>query len=71
MTLHEAAHHVGLARRTKRGADLLRLLHRDQAVDDIGALHEQAMHLLVDIIDFAAQVLKRNGSGRRLGHREA
>ena len=48
MALDQAAHHVGLARRAERRADLLGLLHLDQPVDDVAALHQQAMHLLVD-----------------------
>ena len=56
MALHQPAHHVGLARRTKRGADLLGLLHRDQPVDDVAARHQQAVHLFVDTIDLFAQL---------------
>jgi len=59
MALNQTAHHLGLARRTKRRADFLRLLHRDQPVDDVAALHQEAMHLLIDVIDFTAQVGKR------------
>ena len=48
MTLDQAPHHVGLARRAERGADLLGLLDLDQAVDDVAARHQQAVDLLVD-----------------------
>ena len=68
MALHQAAHHVGLARRAERRADLLGLLHLDQPVDDIAALHQQAVHLLVDGVDLLAQHLERGRSGGRLGH---
>ena len=68
MTLHQPAHHVGLARGTKRRADLLGLLHRDQAIDDVAARHQQAVHLLVDGVDLFAQHLKRGRSGGYFGH---
>ena len=42
MALHQPAHHVGLARRAERRADFLGLLHRDQAIDDVAARHQQA-----------------------------
>ncbi len=57
MALHEAAHHVASRAGPEGGADFLRLLYRDQAVDDVAALHQQAMHLLIDGIDFAAKIL--------------
>ena len=62
----QAAHHVGLARRAERGADFLGLLHRDQAVDDVAALHQQAVHLLVDAVDLVAQILQRGRRRRSL-----
>ena len=68
MTLDDLAHHGGLARRAECGADLLGLLDLDQAVDDVAALHEEAMHALVDRIDLLAQFLKRWWRGRTLGH---
>ena len=68
MALHQAAHHVGLARRTEGRADLLGLLHLDQPVDDVAALHQQAVHLRIDRIDLLAQVGERWRRGRRLGH---
>ncbi len=52
MALHQPAHHVGLARRAECRADFLGLLHRDQPVDDIAALHQQVVNLLVDAVDF-------------------
>ena len=58
MTLDQPAHHVGLARRAERGADLLGLLDLDQAVDDVAARHQQAVNLLVDGIDLFAQLLQ-------------
>ena len=48
MALHQPPHHVGLARRAERRADFLGLLDLDQAVDDVAARHQQAVHLLVD-----------------------
>ncbi len=68
MALHEVTHHGGLARRAERRADLLGLLHLDQAVDDVAALHQQAMHALVDRVDLLAQFLERWWRGRTLGH---
>ena len=58
MTLHQAPHHVGLTGRTEGGDPLLGLLHLDQPPDDIAALHQQAVHLGIDRIDFP-------GAGRR------
>ncbi len=58
MTLRETAHHVGFACGPEGRADFLRLLHRDETVDDVAALHQQLVHLLIDGIDFAAQVLQ-------------
>ena len=66
MALHQPPHHVGLARRTERGADLLGLLHLDQPVDDVAARHQQAVHLLVDRIDLLAQLRERGRGGGRL-----
>ena len=39
------------------------LLDRDQPVDDLAALHQKAVHRLVDAVDFLAQLAK---VGRRL-----
>ena len=64
MALDQPAHHVGLARRPERGAGFLRLLDRDQAVDDLAALHQQAVHGLVDAVDLVAQIGER---GRVVG----
>ncbi len=64
MTLRQPAHHVGLARRPECGADFLGLLDRDQAIDDVAALHQQVVNLLVDGVDFFAQLLQ---GGRRRG----
>ena len=68
MALDQAAHHVGLARGPECGADLLRLLHLDQAIDDVATLHQQAMHAFIDRVDFLAQLGKRRRGGRRLRH---
>ena len=46
MALDQPAHHVGLARRAGRPSrSPAVLLDRDQAVDDLAALHQQAVHL--------------------------
>ena len=50
---------VGLARRAEGGAGFLRALDRDQAVDDLAALHQQRVHRLVDAVDLGAQIGKR------------
>ena len=56
------------ASRAGRNAEpaLLRLLHRDQAVDDLAALHQEAVHRLVDAVDLAPQIGERRcvGTGR-------
>ena len=67
MALDQAPHHVGLARRAECRADLLGLLHLDQAVDDVAALHQQAMHAFIDRVDLLAQLGERRRGGR-LGH---
>ena len=67
MALDQAAHHLGLARRTEGGAGFLRLLHRDQAVDDVAALHQEAVHGLVDAVDLAPQIGERGGFGTGWG----
>jgi len=59
MTLHEAAHHVGLARRTERRAGFLGLLHCDQSLDDRAAIDQKRVHGLVDAVDLASQLGKR------------
>jgi hypothetical protein len=64
MALDQPRHHVGLARRAERRAGLGGLSCGDQRVDDVAALHQQAMHRFVDAVDLAAQVGK---GGRRLG----
>ena len=60
VALHQPAHHVGLARRAKRRAGFLGLLHRDQAVDDLAALDQERVHRLVDAVDVAAQIGERH-----------
>ena len=64
MTLNQPPHHVGLAGGPERRADFLGLLHLDQPVDDVAALHQQGVDLLVDGIDLAPQLLQRR-RGRR------
>ena len=68
MTLHQPPHHVGLARRAERRADLLGLLHLDQPIDDVAARHQQAVDLRIDGVDLLAQFLQRGRSGGRLRH---
>ncbi len=62
MALNEPTHHVGLARRAERRAGLGGFLRRDQPVDDVAPLHQEAMHAFIDAVDLAAQVGK---GGRR------
>jgi hypothetical protein len=68
MTLDQPPHHVGLARRTKSRADLLGLLHLDQAIDDVAARHQQPVNLLVDRVDLFAQQRQRGRGGGWFGH---
>ena len=63
MAQRQALHHVGLATRAEGRPRNLRLLDRDQRLDDGGALHQEAVHGSVDAIDLAAQI----GKGRRSG----
>ena len=49
--------------------DSWRLLDRDQAVDDLAALHQEAVHRLVDAVDLVAQIGERGRVGSGLfGH---
>ena len=59
VAIDQAAHHVGLARGAEGGAGFLRLLDRDQPVDDLAALHQEAVHGLVDAVDVAPQIGER------------
>ena len=68
MTLHQPAHHVRLASGAECRADFLGLLHRNQPVDDVAPLHQEAVDLLVDRVDLLTQFLQRWRSGGRLGH---
>ncbi len=68
MAFHQPPHHVGLARRAEGRTDLLGLLHLDQAIDDVAALHQKAVDLRVDRVDLFAQHLERGRGGGRLGH---
>src|SRR5215203_844365 len=45
------------------GAGFLCSLDGDQAVDDVSALHQEAMHGLIDAVDFAPQITERGGRG--------
>src|SRR6185312_14279111 len=58
----------GLARGPERGADFLGLLHRDQAIDDIAALHQQVVDLLIDTVDLLAQLLQGGWCGGGFSH---
>jgi hypothetical protein len=50
----------------------LGLLHRDQPLDDRAALDQQRVHGLIDAIDFAPQIGKREVLlARRLRHGQA
>ena len=71
MTLDQAAHHVGLARRAERRPHFLGLFDPDQAIDDVAARHQQAVHLLVDRIDLLAQLVQRGRGGGRFRHLES
>ena len=53
MAPNEPAHHVGLTRGAEGGTGFLRLLDRDQMVDDLAALDQELVHRLVDAIDLA------------------
>ena len=55
MPLDQPAHHLGFARGTEGRAGILALLDRDQPVDDVAALHQQAVHRLVDPVDLLAE----------------
>ena len=39
--------------------DFLRVLHRDERVDDLAALEQELVHRLVDAIDLAPQIGER------------
>ncbi len=64
MALGERPHHRRLAPGPEGGAGFRRLLDRDQAVDDLAALHQQAMHRLVDAVDLLPQLGERGSGGR-------
>ena len=59
MALHQAAHHVGLARRPERRAGFFGLFDRDQTLDDLAALDQERVHVFIDAIDLAAQIGER------------
>ena len=56
MALDQATHHISLARRSKCRADLLGLLHLDQSINDVAALHQQAVHAFIDRVDLRAAI---------------
>ena len=59
VALDQPPHHVGLAGRAERGSGFLGLFHRDQPVDDLAALDQQAVHFPIDAIDLDPQFGKR------------
>ena len=63
VAIDEAPHHLGFPCGSKRRTGLLRLLNFDEPVDDLAALHQEAMHLLIDAVDLAAQFGKRGRFG--------
>jgi hypothetical protein len=67
--LHQPPHHVGLACGPKRRAGFLRTLAGDQAIDDLAALHQEAMHGFIDAVDLLAEFAERGSVGGRLCHR--
>ena len=68
MALHQPAHHVGLARRTERRADLLGLLDRiSRSMMSPRAISRRWTCSSIRV-DLFAQHLKRGRSGGRFGH---
>src|SRR6202158_4308616 len=68
MALHQAAHHRRLARGPEGRARFLRALDRNQGLDDLAALDQQAVYRLVDAIDLLAQFRERRlAASPRLG----
>ena len=63
MALGERPHHRGLAARSEGGAGFAGFLDGDQPVDDLAALHQQAVHRLVDAIDLLPQLGESRGGG--------
>ena len=63
MALDQPPHHLRLPRRAERGARFLRLLGSNEMIDDLAALHEKAVHRLVNAVDFSPQL----GERRRFG----
>src|SRR4051812_42367603 len=59
VALHQTAHHVGFARRTKGRPALLRLLHGNEAVNNLSALHQQFVHRTVNTVDVTPQIGER------------
>ena len=61
MTLHQPAHHVGLACWPECRADFLRLLHRDQTIDDVATLHQGVGRALIAAV---AERARAGGASR-------
>ena len=68
MAVRERAHHRSLAARAEGGAGFGGALGGDERADDGAALHQEAVHGLVDPVDVAAQILE-GGSGHAAGPR--
>jgi hypothetical protein len=59
MPLHEAAHHLRLARGAERRTGFLRPFDFDEFSDDLSALDQQRVDRLIDAIDLGAQFGER------------
>ena len=71
MAFGKRPHHRGFATRPKGRAGIARFLDGDQRVDDPAALHQQAVHGLVDAVDLlpqSGQGRGRRGGGCLVGH---
>ena len=62
--LHQPSHHLGFARWSEGRTCLQRLLHFDQTIDDLAALHQQVMHRLIKAIYLLPQSWERIGNRR-------
>ena len=63
MAVDQPSHHLRFARGAECGAGFLRLLRGNEAIDDLAALHQEAVHRLVDAVDFAPQIGERGCLG--------
>jgi hypothetical protein len=59
VALDQAPHHVGLAGRDGTPSRSPGCFWSQSAVNDLAALHEQRVHLLIDAVDLLAQVAQR------------